>query len=72
MSPMRKNNLYPQYTFESFVVAPSNRFVYSVAKSICREPGVNYNPVLIYGEEGTGKTHLLHAIGNEISRKTLN
>ncbi|NOY65649.1 MAG: ATP-binding protein [Nitrospirae bacterium] len=67
MSRGRKNNLNPSYTFESFVVSRSNRFAYEVARSISSAPGGNHNPVLIYGEEGTGKTHLLHAIGNEIA-----
>ncbi|HHN65275.1 MAG TPA: AAA family ATPase [Nitrospirae bacterium] len=60
------SNLNPSYTFDSFVVAGSNRFACEVARSIAEAPGERYNPVLIYGEEGTGKTHLLHAIGNEI------
>ncbi|MCQ2771835.1 MAG: chromosomal replication initiator protein DnaA [Bacilli bacterium] len=56
----------PRYTFENFVVGPSNREAYQAAVIAAREPGKFYNPVLIYGDSGLGKTHLLHAIGNSI------
>lgn len=59
----------PQYTFKNFVVGPSNREAYQAALMISQNPGKLYNPVLIYGGSGLGKTHLLHAIGNGIKEK---
>ncbi len=57
--------LNPSYTFDSFVVGSSNQVAYSVAKSVSEKPGKLYNPLFIYGFSGLGKTHLLHAIGND-------
>lgn len=61
--------LNPQYTFDTFVVGQHNAFAVAAARAISEEPGSNYNPFLIYGGSGLGKTHLLHAIGNEIQRR---
>jgi len=58
------SNLNSNYTFESFVVGPSNQEAQSAALTTALEPGKFYNPLFIYGKSGIGKTHLLHAIGN--------
>ncbi len=58
----------PLYTFENFVVGPSNRFAYSAALAAAQTPGKVYNPLFIYGPPGIGKTHLLYAIANGIRK----
>ncbi|MCH5314637.1 MAG: chromosomal replication initiator protein DnaA [Eubacterium sp.] len=67
-----------QFTFENFIVGPTNRFVYAAARAVASDPcgtktdGAtigNYNPLFIYGNSGLGKTHILSAIRNEIKRK---
>ncbi len=58
--------LNQDYTFESFVVGDNNRFAANAAMAIARNPGTTYNPCLIYGGVGLGKTHLLHSIGNTV------
>ncbi len=62
------SNLISKYTFDNFVVGDNCRQAYSVATQIAANPGVLYNPVFIYASSGLGKTHLLHAIGNEIKK----
>jgi len=56
----------PQYNFESFVVGKSNKLAFASANAVANEPGTRYNPLFVYGDAGLGKTHLMHAIGNEI------
>lgn len=56
--------LNPSFTFDSFVVGNSNRFAYEVSQNVAKKQGIAYNPLLIYGGTGLGKTHLLNAIGN--------
>lgn len=61
--------LIPSYTFKNFVIGPSNRQAYQAALMASQNPGRFYNPILIYGDSGLGKTHLLHAIGNAAKEK---
>ena len=59
----------PQFTFDNFVVGPSNRIAHGAAIAVSNNPGQVYNPLFLYGPPGVGKTHLLYAIANGI-RKT--
>ena len=56
----------PQFTFDNFVVGPSNQFAHGAAIAVSKIPGQVYNPLFIYGPPGVGKTHLLYAIANGI------
>ncbi len=60
------NNLNPTMTFENFVEGKSNRLAVASARQVGENPGQSYNPLFIYGGVGLGKTHLMHAIGNQI------
>lgn len=66
------SNLNPNYTFDQFVEGKSNQLACAAAKQVAETPGDAYNPFFIYGGVGLGKTHLMHAIGNEIIKKNPN
>ena len=70
--PTAATRLNPKYTFDTFVVGEYNRLAYASALETSEEPGRRYNPLFIYGDTGTGKTHLLHAIGHIVKAKGLN
>lgn len=57
-----------EFTFETFVVGASNKLAYAASVAVAEHPAQNYNPLLIYGDSGLGKTHLLYAIANVIRK----
>jgi len=65
----KESNLNPKYTFESFIVGPFNEVAYAASQAVVKNPGMNYNPLYIYGGTGLGKTHLIQSIGNHIKRQ---
>ena len=60
------NNLDTSFVFDNFVEGKSNQLAIASAKQVSENPGVSYNPLFIYGNSGLGKTHLMHAVGNQI------
>ena len=60
--------LHPDYTFDDFVVGPSNRLAHASCVAISQSLGQTYNPLFLYGNAGLGKTHLLHAVCHEARR----
>jgi len=71
--PMHQNNLNTQYTFKNFIEGSNNEFAKNAGISVADNPGEsNFNPLIIYGGVGLGKTHLMHAIGNQAVQKDPN
>ena len=64
--PVKNATLNPNFTFETFVEGNSNQLARAASTQVAVNPGQGYNPMLIYGGVGLGKTHLMHAIGNEL------
>ncbi|EAR62570.1 chromosomal replication initiator protein DnaA [Neptuniibacter caesariensis] len=67
-----QSNLNQSFTFESFVQGKSNQLALAAARQVGDNPGVSYNPLFIYGGVGLGKTHLMHAVGNEMLKRNPN
>lgn len=68
IAPSPKGQLNPKYTFENFIVGPSNELAYAAAFASAGGGGPRYNPLFIAGGTGLGKTHLMHAIAHKILR----
>ncbi len=64
----KEDNLNPKYTFDTFVIGSFNELAYAAAQAVIKNPGINYNPLFIYGGTGVGKTHLIQSIGNYFKR----
>ena len=72
IQPTVRNDLNPKYTFSTFVEGDTNRFAKAAALQCGDNPGKAYNPLLIYGDVGLGKTHLMQAVGNLIKERNPN
>ena len=62
-------SLTPKYTFDNFVVRRGNSFAHAACLAVAKSPGKTYNPLFVYGEDVSEKTHLIQAIGNYITQR---
>ncbi len=65
-----ENNLNPFFTFENFVEGKTTQLAHAASKRVADNPGASYNPLFIHGSTGLGKTHLMHAVGHYLLKKT--
>jgi len=64
----KSDNLNPRYTFDTFVVGHFNELAHAASQAVVSKPGIAYNPLLVYGKTGVGKTHLIQAVGNHLKK----
>lgn len=64
----REDNLNPKYIFDDFIVGPFNELAFAASQAVIKRPGIDYNPLYIYGGTGLGKTHLIQSIGNHLKK----